>query len=817
MLVHVDLSHRLLALAMFEKTLTALIKGLRSHRGKDEAKYIAAMMDDIRGEIKSADMDIKAEAVLKLAYLHMLGYRLSSASFHILETMASSNYRFKFIGYLAASLCFSEDTEVLILATNLIKKDLHSAQPLDVQAALHGLSHIMTQELAQHLSDDIILMLSHTRAPVRKRAVLVLHAVILRCPEVLDRTYERLRDLLCDENLGVVTATVNVICELARRNPAPFVPLSPQLFEILTMSNNNWLLIKVIKLFGALSPVEPRLVRKLYKPIMSIMSTTPAMSLLYECIHTVIIGGMLERGDSDELARRCVENLGVFLQNDDQNLRYISILALDKLAPSHPHLVAQHQNVILKSIQHPDMTIRVRALELVARLATDPMSLRPIVDYLMLYLGSADETLAAPSAAQTLQRTLDADQAQVLETSWTSDLSGSKCTEFRTQVAECILDLGGANHFSRIRDLSWYMHTLIRLAHLVNDSVIPRVVDQLMEFVFYHSEIQAEASSVLFPMLLDPHMYDAENPMSEVLRACATICSEYVEQVDSIPRFIEALLQDAILSLSPPIISVCIQSAMKMFAYWAAQLSDTWSQGTKLQLLAITETMQSQLTKLASNEDAEVFERCKEGLQLFELLQNGLNVPSDAQPKEETCEEQASSSETSAPRALFLLLPLFYARSELVASPEPLPASLDLQAWIAPESSWTLLLNAVEPAPKPPKRTKPPRHTVMLEEKVPSGASPLEPTSSQRRPQADPDNPFYLKPRSKKSSKKKADSRPVPPPQLNQDEEDLRDIPIVKLNLSDFASQQHRSDDTLAPISSIQPKVVSHKKSARRK
>ena len=583
------------------------------------------------------------------------------------------------------------------------------------------------------------------------------------------------------------------------------------------MSNNNWLLIKVIKLFGALSPVEPRLVRKLYKPIMSIMSTTPAMSLLYECIHTAIIGGMLERGDSDELACRCVENLGVFLQNDDQNLRYISILALDKLAPSHPYLVAQHQNVILESIQHPDMTIRVRALELVARLATDPMSLRPIVDYLMSYLGSADETQAAPSAAQTLQHTLDADQAQVLERSSTSDLSGSKYTEFRAQVAECILDLGGANHFSRIRDLSWYMHTLIRLAQLVNDSVIPRVVDQLMELVFYHSDIQAEASSALFPMLLDPHMYDAENPMSELLRACATICSEYVEEVESIPQLIDALLQDAIQSLSSPIISVCIQSAMKMYAYWAAQLSETWNQGTKVQLLAITESMQTQLTKLASNQDAEVFERCKEGLQLFELLQNGMNVPSDAQPNEETCEEQPSSSETSAPRALFLLLPLFYVRSELVDFPEPLPASMDLQAWITPESSWTLMLNAVEPAPKPPKRTKPSWHTVMREEKVSSGASQLESVSSRRRPQADPDNPFYLKPRSKKSSKKKADSRLVPPPKLNQDEEDLCDIPIVKLSLSDFASQRHRPDDTLAPISSIQPKVVSHKKSARRK
>lgn len=816
-MVHVDLRHCLLALVMFEKTLTALIKGLRSHRGKDEAKYIAAMMDDIRSEIKSADMDIKAEAVLKLAYLHMLGYRLSSASFHILETMASSNYRFKFIGYLAASLCFAEDTDVLILATNLIKKDLHSAQPLDVQAALHGLSHIMTQELAQHLSDDIILMLSHTRAPVRKRAVLVLHAVILRCPEVLDRTYERLRDLLCDDNLGVVTATVNVICELARRNPAPFVPLSPQLFEILTMSNNNWLLIKVIKLFGALSPVEPRLVRKLYKPIMSIMSTTPAMSLLYECIHTVIIGGLLERGDSDELACRCVENLGVFLQNDDQNLRYISILALDKLAPSHPHLVAQHQNVILQSIQHPDMTIRVRALELVARLAADPISLRPIVDYLVSYLGSTDQITATPSAAQTLQRTLDADQAQVLETSLPSDLSCSKYTEFRAQVAECILDLGGVNRFSRIRDLSWYMHTLIRLTHLVNATVIPRVVDQLMELVFYHSDIQDEASTVLSPMLLDPNMYDGENPMSEVLRACATICSEYVEQVESIPRLIEALLQDAVQSLPSRTTFVCIQSAMKMYAYWAAQLSDTWDQDTKLQLLAVTESMKTQLTKLALNQDAEVFERCKEGLQLFVLLQNGLDVPSDAHSKEETWEEQPSSSETTAPRALFLLLPLFYVRSELLDPPERLPASMDLHAWITPESSWTRMLNTVNPVPKPTKRTKPPRHTVMLEEKVSSGASSSEPILSQRRPQTDPDNPFYLKPRPKRSSKKKAGSRPAPPPELRQEGEDLNEIPIVKLDLSDFESQRHHPDNTPAPSSSIQPKVVSHKKSARRK
>ena len=109
---------------MFEKSLSALIKGLRSHRGKDEARYVAERLDEIRAEIKSSDMEVKTEAVLKLAYLQMLGYQVSSASFHILETMAAPKYHMKYIGYLAAALCFAEDTDVLILATNLIKKDL---------------------------------------------------------------------------------------------------------------------------------------------------------------------------------------------------------------------------------------------------------------------------------------------------------------------------------------------------------------------------------------------------------------------------------------------------------------------------------------------------------------------------------------------------------------------------------------------------------------------------------------------------------------------------------------------------------------------
>lgn len=54
---------------MFERSLSSLIKGLRSHRGRDEPKYVATLMEEIKHEIRSGDMDVKAEAVLKLTYV----------------------------------------------------------------------------------------------------------------------------------------------------------------------------------------------------------------------------------------------------------------------------------------------------------------------------------------------------------------------------------------------------------------------------------------------------------------------------------------------------------------------------------------------------------------------------------------------------------------------------------------------------------------------------------------------------------------------------------------------------------------------------
>lgn len=52
----------------------------------------------------------------------MLGYDMSWASFHVVEVMSSPRAHLKSVGYLGAIQSFTEDTDVLMLTTNQLKK-----------------------------------------------------------------------------------------------------------------------------------------------------------------------------------------------------------------------------------------------------------------------------------------------------------------------------------------------------------------------------------------------------------------------------------------------------------------------------------------------------------------------------------------------------------------------------------------------------------------------------------------------------------------------------------------------------------------------
>ncbi|SAM07133.1 hypothetical protein [Absidia glauca] len=642
---------------MFEKTLTDLIRGIRANK-KNEQKYISVCLQEIRNEVKSNDADIKAMAVAKLTYLQMLGYDMSWASFHIVEVMSSPRFLYKRSGYLAATQSFQQDTDVLMLTTNLIKKDLASPNPLDISVAVNGLSHIVTHDLARDLCQDLVAMLNHSRPYIRKKVILMLYKVFLKYPEALRLSFPRIKEKLEDADPSVVSAVVGVICELARKNPKSYLSLAPQLFKLLTTSSNNWMLIKIIKLFASLTPLEPRLIKKLLPPLTSLIQTTPAMSLLYECIYTVITGGFLEAAgeSSHALASTCAKKLRTFLEDPDQNLKYVGLLAMGKLLLTHPKLVAEQKDLILECIDDEDISIRLRALDLVVGLVNRKNTM-DIVKRLVSHLivSSPEDSPASIHEPSTILDPI-----------------------YRTDIINRIVFICSQNQYHNITNFEWYVSILVGITHTAGVNVGELLMSQLMDIAVRVKSVREYCVKQMFRLLSDRQFLETckkRDSNIEVLTAAAWICGEYCNYLDDIPTTLECLLTPAASNLPVKVQAVYVQNIMKIYAYWVTELTHQWNPELQGEFLKVTQVMTDKMDMFTRSSDIEVQERACNVKTIFNIIINTVNGFTSADDG-----NQAPIIVEGLPALFFIyeLNPVAPKAQKKV----PVPEGLDLDAWI---------------------------------------------------------------------------------------------------------------------------------------
>ncbi|XP_067824413.1 AP-3 complex subunit delta-1 isoform X2 [Heptranchias perlo] len=622
---------------MFDKNLQDLVRGIRNHKD-DEAKYISQCIDEIKQELKQDNIAVKANAVIKLAYLQMLGYDISWAAFNIIEVMSSSKFTFKRIGYLAASQCFYEGTDVIMLTTNQIRKDLSSPNQYDTGVALTGLSCFVTPDLARDLANDIMTLMSHTKPYIRKKAVLIMYKVFLKYPESLRPAFPRLKEKLEDPDSGVQSAAVNVICELARRNPKNYLSLAPLFFKLMTSSTNNWVLIKIIKLFGALTPLEPRLGKKLIEPLTNLIHSTSAMSLLYECVNTVIAvlislsSGMPNHSASIQL---CVQKLRILIEDSDQNLKYLGLLAMSKILKTHPKSVQSHKDLILECLDDKDESIRLRALDLLYGMVSKK-SLMEIVKKLMIHVDKAEGTT------------------------------------YRDELLTKIIDICSQSNYQYITNFEWYISILVELTRLEGTRHGHLIAAQMLDVAIRVKAIRAFAVSQMAMLLDNAHLLAGNmqrNGICEVLYAAAWICGEFSEYLQEPNQTLDAMLKSKVTTLPGHIQAVYVQNAGKLYA---SVLQQNEQAGDKEAAQEITQMLIDKLPQFVQNADLEVQERASCILQLIKYIQK--LQAKDVPVAEEVTALFAGELNPVAPKA---------------QKKVPLPDGLDLDAWIneAPSES----------------------------------------------------------------------------------------------------------------------------------
>eukprot|EP00002_Diphylleia_rotans_P039455 TRINITY_DN9155_c0_g1_i11.p1 TRINITY_DN9155_c0_g1~~TRINITY_DN9155_c0_g1_i11.p1 ORF type:complete len:1049 (+),score=253.74 TRINITY_DN9155_c0_g1_i11:115-3261(+) len=510
---------------MFEKNLTDLVRGIRNNKG-NEQKFINQCITEIKEELKGTNAVLKSQALQKLCYLKMLGFDISFAHFNAIEVMSSARFSHKRMGYLTSILCYQPTTEFVMLTTNLFKKEFQSTNHYEIGLALTAIATYCNYDLAVDVVSDIVGLLNHSKPYIRKKACLSLYKIFLQYPDALRPAFPRLKEKLEDSETSVISCAVNVICELARKNPKNYLALAPVLFKILTTSSNNWMLIKVIKLLGALTPLEPRLGKKLIEPLTNLMNTTSAMSLLYECINTCTIG----LHQHLPIIRLCVEKLRIFIEDPDQNLKYLGLVGMSNVMKHHPKLISEYAEHVLQCLEDDDITIRMRAMELLIGMATKK-NLQEIVSRVIHYMSLADD-------------------------------------QYKDELILKIIELCSSGNYQYISSFPWYLQLLVDLT-FVNTTKHGRLVaDQILDVMIRVKAVQPFGVKLMSSLLTENRFFDNirgdRGNARDVLVAAAWVIGEFSHHVDKPLEVLHTLLHPRVLRLPGHIQASYVNTALKV-------------------------------------------------------------------------------------------------------------------------------------------------------------------------------------------------------------------------------------------------------------
>lgn len=598
----------------FEKSLKDLIKGIRANNETPEKlnQFLAQALSECREEANSSDFNLKTNAVLKLTYLEMYGFDMSWANFHILEVMSSSKLQQKRVGYLAASQSFYKDPDILMLATNLMKKDLKYTGTDDVvkvEIALSGLSTIITPSLAADLSDDLFTMLSSSRPYIRKKAITALFKVFLQFPEALRDNFDKFAARLEDDDTSVVSAAVSVICELSKKNPQPFIQLSPLLYEILVTISNNWIIIRLLKLFTNLSKVEPKLRPRLLPKVLELMDSTTATSVLYESINCIVKGNMLEEDDYD-VALQCLERLHTFCDSSDPNLRFISCVLFYKIGKINTAFMSQFDKLVMRLLNDVDVSIRSKAIELIEGIV-DEDNLQKIVLVLLKQFVDQDVVLLQVTGYEPAK-----------------EIPIFIPEQYKIKMVNTVIHVCSMNNFANITDFEWYNAVLWDLAILSQDlsdkNLGYKIGEQLRSIMIKVPSMRGITITTIIKVLYNEEI---NNHLPSILKDCFWSLGEFSSFIENGDDLINLIFQRK--KYYPADVEVIlIPSLLKIFSNWCNSSFDINTEKVK----SVLSDLLSYLEPLCYSNAFEVQERAVQCVEFLRLASEAMEQETEDLP-----------------------------------------------------------------------------------------------------------------------------------------------------------------------------------------
>jgi AP-1 complex subunit gamma-1 len=140
--------------------------------------------------------------IAKLLFFNLLGYPTSFGQFECIKCVGSSNFTEKRIGYLGLSQLMDESTELLMMVTQSISKDLNNTQNnyYVTALALTAIAEISTPDMCKSVYLDVKKQLKSNSNLVKTKACIAALRIIKQMPETIEDFLECIDNLVYEKS-----------------------------------------------------------------------------------------------------------------------------------------------------------------------------------------------------------------------------------------------------------------------------------------------------------------------------------------------------------------------------------------------------------------------------------------------------------------------------------------------------------------------------------------------------------------------------------------------------------------------------------------
>ena len=359
----------------------------------------------------------KKKYVCKLLYIYLLGYDIDFGHVDAVNLITSTKYTEKQIGYVAVTLLIAENSDLVRLVVNSIKKDLEDIKEINNCLALQAVANLGGREIAEALAPSVFKILSGSQTVTfpKKKAALCMLRLYRKHPDVVPvvEWSDKIISCLDDFDLGVNLSVLHLIIALAKDHPDKFAPAIQKVVHRLhkvvvdkEFTPDNvyytvpapWFQLTTLRFLMQYPPPSDRSIRDkldtILQSMMSMANTTAKNVQQNNAINAVLLDAIafaLHLNPDSELVLQGANILSRYLTSKETNMRYLALENMVTLA-SYPHcleIIQGQQDVVLRCLKDKDISVRKRALDLIYCIC-DSSNSRAIVDELVQYLSVAD-------------------------------------------------------------------------------------------------------------------------------------------------------------------------------------------------------------------------------------------------------------------------------------------------------------------------------------------------------------------------------------------------------------------------------------------